>query len=131
MTTSEEKGLVLTCNWWVLQEDQEPISEGGAGCLHPGKKDVESTTGQILFLNSECGGVPFVLYAKTQDAGIREEPKEPFQIAKRSIQIPGYTSPSGLSDHSRHHQSITELFDTKPQNLSQMYKVDTQNEACV
>ena len=29
---------------WVLQEEQEPISEGGAGCLHPGKKDVESTT---------------------------------------------------------------------------------------
>ena len=93
MTTSEEKGLVLTCNWWVLQEDQEPISEGGAGCLHPGKKDVESTTEQILFLNSECvcGGVPFLLYAKTQDAGIREEPKEPFQIAKRSIQIPDYS----------------------------------------
>lgn len=58
------------------------------------KKDVKSTTEQILFLNSECVGVPFLLYAKTQDAGIREEPKEPFQVAKRSIQTLDYTSPS-------------------------------------
>lgn len=96
LTTSEEKGLVLTCKvGGYFRRTRSPYLRVVLVVSTLAKKMSRAQLSKFSSLNSECvWGVPFLLYAKTQDAVIREEPKETFQIAKRSIQIPDYTSPS-------------------------------------
>lgn len=105
---------------WVLQDDQDPISEGDAGCLYPPRKDVKSRIEQII-LAELCVGFPLLLHTKTQNVRSREEPREticPDQIWQIHA-TPYSTSTSLVFAHGRHRQSTPALFGTKPQNPPQ------------
>lgn len=105
---------------WVRQDDQDPISEGDAGCLYPPEKMSRAELSKLSWLT--CGGgVPLLLHTKTQNVRRRGESRETIYSDQvwQMHATPYSTSTALVFAHGRHRQSTPALFGTKPQNPSQ------------